>query len=341
MTDTLWTPNSYFGFVPKPYSNDDLFVVPGGTRYHIRNALVTNGHAGSGGWVRMAVNTSTTSVAESDFFLPWTYVPPRETVVLPIDLTMEAGESFHAEQCVEADWQGMWVDQLVAGSSSVDGTSFSTANFDSQSTRPMVLSVVSTHASAAEVPSSITGGHTNTTWTQLQNVLSANGTSRLTQYVGRATSQQTGVGLTFNFSGTMTACLWAVNSVWSGANSIDGGLDAFQAAGTFSDANSSVLYDVVPTRPAAAKLVSCVAPNTSGGTVWSGNWHEISDVTVSTPNTSLFVHWTRSTGDQHGRAVASAEGANRVAAMSNMVGLTSFGPDVARLVVRLSGVSET
>jgi hypothetical protein len=246
-----------------------------------------------------------------------------------------------SQQINEMNDSQFWVNDATSGSSTTDGTSFTTGSFSSTTSLCMLLSVVSTHASAAAKPASFTGAHTDTLWTELQTIAASDGTARLTQYFGRPlTTPQTGT-LQINFDTTMTGCLWSVAQVFDGdtAFTFAPGESCLFAAGTYSSgAVSGNTVDVIPNMPATGKILAMTGPGAGGYTPWSGGWPELVDISIATPTQGLGVHWSRHTGDMHGRALFADTIAQRLA---GLVAVQSADSNRNKsIVLRYHGVKE-
>ena len=227
------------------------------------------------------------------------------------------------------------------GSSSTDGTSFVTGTWSPNGGWDYVLNIVNSHATAAEVPTSVVDNHTGpATITQLQTVLAPNGQTRLTTYRVRAGGTPGAAAtLTINFSGVQTGCLWVIDEIVNGDGTF--GTDAVHAAGTVSQAAAATFTRCPATMPVGARHVAMVVQSTSPP-IEANGWRSFASPSITTPSVYLRTAYIFTAGDQFGYMGYASE-TNRI---MSLIGL-QFHLDAmdrnfyAGLTVQLNGVSTT
>ncbi len=104
--------------------------------------------------------------------------------------------------------------RLTSGASTTDGTGFATASVTPVANTETLLGVFCTHATAAEVPNSVTGN--GLTWAQCTGaangtVTYSSNTRRVTWFYASGASPSAGA-VSIGFATSHTACAWAVIS---------------------------------------------------------------------------------------------------------------------------------
>lgn len=303
MTDLLG--RTTLDFSAPETESDTIFTVPASTRYHLRNLTVVNTHASLGAWIMLSKGDITVAANQ---FIRWMYVPPGEHILLPVEMTFETGETLRAREIVDESNCNIWFENRVASGSTTDGTSFTTASWDT-SNFAHLLTVINTHASAAGAVTSITENHGDITWTELQTVLSSDGVRRITQFRGTGTAGSSNT-TTFNFGATQTSCVWIIDRTWGTGNTAN---KHFFAAGTRAEAASSQELYVPATMPVGARYMS-VALGATVESLAAGQF-QTGNPAVTTPTNRGWTYWEKTPGDQRGRAFFTSAQSNRVAAL--------------------------
>lgn len=334
MTDTLWRVQ---GQIPE-HDVSTLVVAGGSEQIHIRNAHLHNYHRGYGGWA--LISKGDISVLANQI-VPWTFVPPGETIKMPLDLTLEAGETIYARQINDMTNANFRPSQVIQGGSTTDGTAFTTATWGLPTGfATALLTVVSTHASAAEVPSSVVDNHSSPgTFTLIQTVLSSNGQTRISQYKYKgASSPGASASLTINFSGTMTGCMWALDEVfWGADNSGSVGANRCIIAGGVMTQSWSEIYSKTPFTdcPPGSRHVATALQSGTAASTWPG-FKSLASQTIATPAASLATAYSDNPGDGFGYA-AHATNTQRIQAVTCLQARDDFRE--RSVIVNLNGVS--
>lgn len=175
---------------------------------------------------------------------------------------------------------------LTAGSSTTDGTSFATASVTPAANVLHLLAVTSTHGTAAESPSSVTGN--GLTWNPVTNGAGSigNGTRRTSWLYAYGAAPSAGA-ITINFAGTMTTCIWSVVALPGAALA-----DAVQ--GTIANANGTTVTGTLAALSHANNIHIYAQSHTAAeasAPPAAGGWQELSDTTVATPSGTMQVAW--------------------------------------------------
>ncbi len=183
---------------------------------------------------------------------------------------------------------------LAENSSTTDGTSFAFAESASPAAnRLLLLAVGCAHATAAEVPNSVSAY--GLTWTQAPGTASGtvtfnSGVRRLTWFYSWGTAPSTGT-VTIGFATTHTYCIYSVVSM------LGAGLLAPRQSTSNTAAGATTVTGTLLTLEYAFNAhVYALLHNANEGAAppAAGGWSELSDRGVATPVGSLELGWTRS-----------------------------------------------
>lgn len=339
MTDTLWCGD---GSTTQMQQDTLTHVTAGGSEViQVRKAFLINTHPSVGAWGLFSVG----DVAdEANWVTGWLYVPPAETLMVPLDVTLQNGETLRSRAINDMSYaNGFRLNVFgsnLAGQSTTDGTAFTTGNWAAGGGTGYILSVVNTHASAAAIPSSIVDNHASpTTFVQLQSVLAPNGAMRLTQYrtltPGSPGATNT---VTINFGATQTGCLWTIDEITSMESGGTNGSRGAFAAGTLAVSSAGISTKVPATMPCGARYMTMAVQSITAPTAWSGWQAGVGGSNIITPSAHRATAMIIEPGDQNGYFAHGSE-ANRVAGLLCIqCNNNSFNRN---LYARFSGVSVT
>jgi hypothetical protein len=341
MTDTLYNTDQLRPVRGALNANTGLVTAGAGEIIHIRNARICNNHASNGGWMLLSVGDAAVA---TNHVMDWLYVPPGQSMKIPLDVTLQNNEVLRGRQINDQQQANLRMNlygTMMSGNSTTDGTSFVTGTWSPNGGWDYVLNIVNSHATAAEVPTSVVDNHTGpATIAQLQTVLAPNGLTRITTYrVESGGSPGSAATLTITFSGAQTGCAWIIDEIVNGDGSASD--TAVHAAGTYAQAATRDNIKVPATMPVGARYV-CVATQTGTGvTAWDG-WTSVGSTAYSTPATTVKNAWIHTAGDQYGY-MATSSLANTIISMVGLQGdVNAMDRNTyAGLTVMFNGVSIT
>ena len=177
---------------------------------------------------------------------------------------------------------------VTENSSTTDGTSFATASVTPAANTLHILLMESSHATAAEAPSSVTGN--GLTWNAVTNGSAANATGvrRVSARYAFGTAPSTGA-ITMNFSGTMTGLAWSLIA-------LPGGKLGDPRQATSNTASSTTITGTLAAlaSPASVHLYGLGRQlNEASNPPGTGGWAELSDRVFATPGGALQVAWAK------------------------------------------------
>ncbi len=251
----------------------------------VKNIMFSNTSPLIGGWVYASLNAMTTP---ANRLVSGLYVPPGQTIVVPLDTIMNAGtDDLRIRQVVDMSYSNLTVATAVAViSSTTDGTTFATASWAAVAGTCYLMTVVGTHATAAAKPTSFTesAGHEGISWTEVQSVGTT--TMNLSQWRAQATGTTAGT-TTANFAATMTGCHIVIAAITGGDTSGTNGSAAIQTGGIAvgKTATETAIVSLSDTM-LGARFHSVTSNAGSTATAGTG-FTELSDAAIATPTNML------------------------------------------------------
>lgn len=248
----------------------------------VKNAIFSNRDPNKGAWGYLSLGALTTP---GNILVPGLYVPPLTEIVVPLDLVMDGTvDDIRARQVVDMSQSIMSAALAVAAvASTTDGTSIATGSWTAANPRAYLLFGVSTHASAAAKPSSITDTHTGVTWTQIGTEIT-NAAGTMCAFAYRAQSSgTTNTTTTLNFGATMTGFHVVIFDVTGADTGGSNGSEAFQDGGTFrGSATTQTAFTVLGNAILGARA-ALVTSNAGGTSTPGSGFTELSDGAIATP----------------------------------------------------------
>jgi len=252
----------------------------------IRNATFTNVHAGRGAWAHLSIGDMT---VPANRIISGLYVPPGETIVVPLDLVMAgATEDIRARQIVDQAGTAMnpaSATALIADST--DATTYTTATWTAISGAEYLLFA---YARAATTPaiSSFTDTHSGITWTLVDSVtgLLASNIGKLVCYRAHSTGT-TNTTTAVVWTATMQCGFVSIISLEGGDASGTHGSECIQKSGAAYRPTTSTTVEVFGALHCGGRVFAGSNQQSTGATTAGGGFTEIHDGTTATPATAF------------------------------------------------------
>jgi len=277
-----------------------LYTVPGATTTALKNILIANTDPLLGAFLTLGIGSDLTVMANRIYSS--LYIPPGDTVYLPLDLVLAAGETLYARQSCQVSASEMTVAAAVAATNAGSATSIVSASWTEANNDLLLLTVGINDAAA--VVSGFTDTHAGVSWTLLQTQLNTAATLRISQYTAQSTGT-TSATTTVTFDSTADAsCLsidkiTALTSIRDDASGTNGST-AFRALGASEGVPSTTPLLVADEMGAAVFCHQVHAAAAYTQTVMTG-WTEVDDfgtTNAATINSSRLLapaSWNRPT----------------------------------------------